>query len=176
MKTKSADIIQIIKDDHKPLKAGIKILKSESKSDSEKINALKQFLHDLEVHAKSEERSLYDNTVEEEEVREPILEGYVEHALADLLSTQLKTADFAKNWTDELAAKAKVLAELVEHHIEEEEEEMLPDLRKAADKETLADLGAIYLKHKKEIEAALAADQGRNKKTQRKETGVQLHS
>lgn len=178
MKSKSTDIIKLIKEDHKPLKAGIKVLKSDSKSAGEKMRALKQFLHDLKVHAKSEERSLYDHEVNEEPVHDSILEGYEEHALADLLAAQLEEAEFAKNWNDKLEAKAKVLAELVEHHVEEEEEEMLPDLREALDKAELQELGAMYLKHKKQFEAALAADSSaRSKKSaKREEQAERMHS
>ena len=42
-------------------------------------------------------------------------------------------------------AKVKVLAELVEHHIEEEEEEMLKNVKKEFDAETRMEIGQKYL-------------------------------
>lgn len=47
------------------------------------------------------------------------IEGDTEHHLADMLVEQLKT----ETDEDTFVAKVKVLAEMVEHHIEEEEEE-----------------------------------------------------
>ncbi len=139
------NIITIIKEDHKPLKEGIQVLISDSAKPSQKKSALKKFLVDLKLHAKTEETSLYDNVVDLKEVHESILEGYEEHAVADMLADELEGSGFESDFTDELQAKAKVLGELVKHHIEEEESEMLPLLKKATNVETLERLGEIYL-------------------------------
>ena len=42
---------------------------------------------------------------------------------------------------EQLDAKMKVLKEQVEHHVEEEEKELFPKVRKACSKEELEDLG-----------------------------------
>lgn len=77
------------------------------------------------------------------------LEGDVEHGLADQLCEELKRE------RDEgmFMAKVKVLAELVEHHIEEEEEDMLPEYKKNSSKEEREELGQLYLQFQSEIEA-----------------------
>lgn len=139
------NIITIIKEDHKPLKEGIQILISDSAKPSQKKSALKKFLIDLKLHAKTEEASLYDNVVDLKEVHESVLEGFEEHAVADMLADELEGSGFESDFTDELQAKAKVLGELVKHHIEEEETEMFPLLKKAANEETLERLGELYL-------------------------------
>ena len=43
----------------------------------------------------------------------------------------------------------KVLAELVEHHIEEEESDLLPDFKKRSEKEERIALGAEFLEAKR---------------------------
>lgn len=139
------DIIKLILEDHKSLKYGIKILTSEEASDADKQKALKKFINDLVIHSKVEEQSLYDNVVAVKKLRESILEGYEEHALADILVEQLESSGYESEWDDEIGAKAKVLAELVEHHVEEEEEETLPEVRSAFAKHELVELGQIYL-------------------------------
>ena len=137
-------IITIIKNDHKPLKEGIQVLTSDSSKPAHKKSALKKFLMDLKLHAKTEEASLYDKVVDNKEVHEIVLEGYEEHSVADLLADELEGSGFENDFTDELQAKSKVLAELVKHHIEEEEEEMLVDLKKAVSEEELVQLGELY--------------------------------
>ncbi|MGK4455687.1 hypothetical protein, partial [Klebsiella pneumoniae] len=47
---------------------------------------------------------------------------------------------------DEWKAHVKVLAELVEHHIEEEEEEQIPDLRKDFELDERVKIGLEYLR------------------------------
>lgn len=155
---KPQDIIALIKRDHVPLRAGIKILKSEEATDSQKKKALKIFLRDLELHAKAEEKSLYESAQTESEVRSTILEGYEEHEIADALALELKALNFENEWNDHLAAKAKVLAELVEHHVEEEEREMLPEVEEVYSKEELLQLGEQYVQAYKEVQAGLALE------------------
>lgn len=140
------NIITLIKNDHKPIKEGIQILTSDSTKPSQKKSALKKFLVDLKLHAKSEEAALYDNVVDIKEVHGIVLEGYEEHSVADLLADELEASNFESDFTDELQAKAKVLAELVKHHVEEEEEELLNDLKKVCSEEQLVTLGEQYIK------------------------------
>jgi hemerythrin-like domain-containing protein len=53
--------------------------------------------------------------------------------------------------SDEFAAKAKVLKDLVEHHAEEEETEMFPKARKLMDSSELKDLGQQLEQRKMEL-------------------------
>ncbi|MNT72669.1 hypothetical protein D3C72_2112950 [compost metagenome] len=50
------------------------------------------------------------------------------------------------------SARVKVLAELVEHHIEEEESELLPDFKKHCEVEARVQMGAQFLKLKQKLE------------------------
>lgn len=149
---KSVSIITLIKNDHRPLKSAIRILKSDSASDWMRTKTLKRFLTDLRRHATSEEKSLYQTLIEREDVRRMILEGYEEHELADLLSAQLERSGYERFWSDEIAAKAKVLADLVEHHLAEEEDELLPALVHAFSAEELRALGRSYCSIYKSLE------------------------
>ena len=150
---KSMTIIQLIKEDHKPLKEGIKVLTSEKATEAQKKKALKAFLMDLKLHAKAEEMSLYKNIIREDDVRTETLEGVQEHAIADYLAKQLERSGFESQWSDKIEAKAKVLADLVKHHIEEEEEEMLPEVSELFEREELMRLGDLYTERYKELKA-----------------------
>ena len=69
-----------------------------------------------------------------------------EHVIAELGRTDPST--------DPFAAKAKVLKDLIEHHAEEEEEEMFPRARKLLPKEELAELGVRLKARKRELLAS----------------------
>lgn len=142
------DIIELILDDHVALKKLIKILKDDEKDIGERYAAFGEFAPLLTIHAKPEEQTLYVEMKKDEELRVSGYEGDVEHALAEQLLQEAKTTTDEDLWT----AKVKVLAELVEHHIEEEEEEMLPDYKKNSDLDTRITLGERYIQLKEAID------------------------
>ncbi len=141
-----ADLVELILRDHKPIKALIKIMKSEDASLSQKKSAFAKFAPTLVAHAKPEEKTWYKRMKQEKDMKVEGLEGDVEHSLADQLCLELKrTKD-----KDMFQAKVKVLAELVEHHIEEEEEDMLPSFKMHSTQEERARLGEYYEKMRSE--------------------------
>lgn len=75
-----------------------------------------------------------------EDMNVEAIEGDTEHEMADILIAQIKrTKD-----KDTFMAKVKVLAEMVQHHVKEEENEMLPNYKHNSSKEQRAKLGLKY--------------------------------
>ncbi len=154
------DIVKLILQDHKPLKKWIKVLKNEDASVDEKCEALESFAPHLLTHAKAEQKSLYSFIKGIEEIRFEALEGDTEHRLAEQLLNETNLTEEDDMW----CARAKVLAEMVEHHIEEEEYNMLPDVKKHTSVEDRSELGKKYLelkdKYGPDIEEQQARAQG----------------
>ncbi len=140
-KVSSADIISLIEEDHKPLKELIKIMKDSGRPLDERRQAFMEFAPLLMTHAKAEEKSLYDFIRTKAELREHAFEGDAEHSIADQMIEEIKrTTD-----QDQFSAKIKVVAELVEHHIKEEENEILPDVKKHLAGSILLELSDKYI-------------------------------
>jgi hemerythrin superfamily protein len=145
----TSDIIELILKDHKPLKKLIKVLKSDKAEKNEKKAAFKEFAPLLLWHAQPEEKVLYVHMKDDsKELRVEGYEGDTEHALASQMIDEVKQSENDDQWM----ARVKVLAELVEHHIEEEEEEMFPDIRKAFNLEAREQMGEDYLQLREEFE------------------------
>jgi hemerythrin superfamily protein len=93
---------------------------------------------ELEVHTTIEEEIFYPQVHElSEEIGEVVDEGIQEHHVAKMLIDEAKGLTPG---TDEWTAKMSVLIENVEHHAEEEEQEMFPKIRShssAGDREAL---------------------------------------
>ncbi len=159
----SADIIQMILSDHKPLKKLIKVMKDTDADIDERRAAFEEFCPLLVTHAKPEEQVMYVFMKGEEELRTEGFEGDVEHALADQMIEEAQRADDEDVWS----AKVKVLAELVEHHIEEEESELLPDFKKHTEKEERGEMGAEFMRLKSELQEE-GSDDSPSEKTMRK--------
>lgn len=144
-KANSLDIVSLIVIDHGVLRESIDVLKEPESALAEKRKQLKRFIANLRVHAKSEEQTLYEAVLTYRDLHMETLEAFTEHAIATTILEELEKSGFETHWTDEIEAKAKVMAELVEHHAEEEEQEMLPVVRKIFTKMELENLGASYL-------------------------------
>lgn len=83
----------------------------------------------LTIHTQIEEEIFYPAVFKaKEEMEDMVEEAVVEHASAKDLIAQLEAMDPEDDLYD---AKVKVLGELIDHHVEEEEEEMFPKARKA---------------------------------------------
>lgn len=91
----------------------------------------------LAVHAEIEEKLFYPES-KQEDTEEILRESVEEHLamkrlLADLIESGIEDEQFE--------ARMKVLKEQVEHHVEEEEKALFPRVRKALSREELEDLG-----------------------------------
>src|SRR5690606_24270850 len=94
------------------------------------------------------------------EAAEMYYEAKEEHRTVDsLVLPDLKVTDPS---APEFAGRVKVVKELLEHHIEEEETEMFPKALKLLGKETLDELGkqmeVLKAQRKKEILAAAKSE------------------
>ena len=133
------DAISLLKADHDLVKSLLADLESTTergvKRRTELFARIKQ---ELTVHEVIEEEIFYPELKAHPKARDIVLEGFQEHHVVDLLMSELEQMDV----TDERwGAKAVVMKENIEHHIEEEEGEMFPKARQVFDRAELADLG-----------------------------------
>jgi hypothetical protein len=100
---------------------------------------------ELTVHEVIEEEIFYPALKNHPKAKDIVLEGYEEHHVVDLLMAELESLDVSdETW----GAKAMVMKENVEHHIEEEEGEMFAKARAVFDRQELEDLGARMAERK----------------------------
>lgn len=93
---------------------------------------------ELSVHAAIEERVLYPVAIDlVPDLEEQVLEGMQEHAVAEQLLAQVAHMATDDRW---FRPKMAVLIESVRHHIEEEEDELLPKVDAALDEDEKVDL------------------------------------
>lgn len=144
---KSASIFSLLKEDHREVKNLSKQIQGTTERGLKKREKLfEKFRTELLAHAKAEEAVFYNRIKDEtegkggklEETRDTILEGFEEHHVAELLLTELSRLSYEdERWLP----KFKVLSEALEHHIEEEEEEMFAEARKLFELSELRSIG-----------------------------------
>ncbi len=93
---------------------------------------------ELTIHEIIEEEIFYPELKAHPKAEDIVLEGYEEHHVVDMVMKELEeTPVDDESW----GAKAKVMKENVEHHMEEEEGEMFKQARSVFDRDELEDLG-----------------------------------
>jgi hemerythrin-like domain-containing protein len=134
------DAIAMLKADHVKVKRLLNELESTTergvKTRAELFATIKG---ELTIHEVIEEEIFYPALKSHPRAKDIVLEGYEEHHVVDQLMGELESLDVSdETW----GAKATVMKENVEHHIEEEEGEMFPQARRVFDEQELEDLGA----------------------------------
>jgi len=124
------DILKVIVDHHEVLRECIEPLKDQGSTEAQRRKSLSTFIPMLRLHAHAEQETLYEYIREIPNLKPSALEGVEEHDIAESLAMQLENMDYMNNWDEEITSKAKVLAELVEYHIDEEEKEFFPEVRR----------------------------------------------
>ena len=124
-KNSGVDINQLILKDHRPLKALFDNLKNVEIVRSQKEDQLEEFVSLLKAHAKAEEQSLYLAMRAYEILKIDSYHGDSEHAIAEQLIHEINACPDDFEWV----AKVRILAELVENHMRQEEDNLLPKLQ-----------------------------------------------
>lgn len=143
----STDAIVFLKDEHKEVKKVFRELKAVGEDDAGKRGRLvKQIIELLTVHTYLENEIMYPEVRKLlPDVEDDVLESYEEHHVADVLCLELWKMDPSD---EHYFAKATVLMENVEHHIEEEEQEWFPKVREGIGRTQLQDLGRRMIEKK----------------------------
>jgi hemerythrin-like domain-containing protein len=133
------DAIALLKRDHDKVKGMLKELESTTergvKTRTELFGRIKD---ELSVHEIIEEEIFYPTLKQHPKAKDIVLEGYEEHHVVDTLMGELEALPVDdETW----GAKATVMIENIEHHIEEEEGEMFVKARQVLDRDELAQLG-----------------------------------
>jgi len=133
------DALKLLKEDHdriKPLLAELK--ETTDRAEKTRGDLFSRIKEELTIHEIIEEEIFYPTLKEHPKAREIVLEGYEEHDVVTRLMGELDgMAATEETW----GPKAKVMAENVEHHIEEEEGEMFKAARQVFEDDELEELG-----------------------------------
>lgn len=146
------DAIALLKQDHEKVRGLLESLEK-ANDGPRRAKLLGQIEQELKVHTTIEEEIFYPAFREAAQKKDDtvmVYEAVQEHHMVDVAMPE---AGEGEN-NEDLKAKAKVLKELVEHHADEEEEDMFPRARKLMSREELRDLGERMGARKKELMGA----------------------
>ena len=148
----ATDILDTLKKEHDEVKAMAKQM-VDSDSAPERKALLKKIKNALVPHVRAEEKTVYDPVIAVrgggDKTKVDGNEGYLEHELAD--RTLAKLGKISQARSPEFTAAAKVLKELLDHHIEEEERNIWADVKEHFSDQQRAEMNAKFLAAKKKV-------------------------
>jgi len=151
------DALELLTADHNRVRGLFsRFQAAEGENDAQAARLAAKIFEELEVHTKVEEELFYPAiTALNDEIHELVTEGVEEHHVVDSLMAEIRVLTPAD---EQWAAKIKVLIENVEHHADEEEQEMFSKVRQAMDNDARAELGQRLEAMKAQLGAPTAAD------------------
>ncbi len=132
------DFFEMLKQDHQEVKDIMEeISESSDRATRTRENLFMKLKQGLVPHMKAEEQVLYPKLKAEEESKKDAMEAMEEHHVAELVFNELdKMAKDEEFW----GAKASVLKDLLDHHVEEEESQVFQDIKEVIPQEEVDQL------------------------------------
>jgi hemerythrin superfamily protein len=149
------DAITLLTNDHNEVRGLFERFRTAQEADDTatmKEVATKVF-EELEVHTTIEEEIFYPAVRgQNDEIDETVDESLQEHHVVDVLMNEMRDLSAG---SDEWVAKMTVLTENVEHHADEEEQELFPDSREELGGSRMDELGLELQERKATAKAEL---------------------
>ncbi len=141
-----AGIVTLLLKDHKAMRVLMKKIKSQRTTPA-KIRAHFSLLEKLVLsHVEAEEFSLLDRIEHHPKFEDHAKESIEEHHIHESVLVGIRHLKDP----DRRITQMKIFCELLEDHIDEEEEELFPQFKKYAALSTRKKMGALFLKRRKE--------------------------
>ena len=142
-------IVQVLKSEHRALEDLLERLAVEE-NETEASELVKQIKRELMAHSTAEDRVVYTTFEQNEEMEEDVEHARDEHSTID---EKLMAVAEADPGAADFKQKVQELTECLQHHVENEEEELLPKASELMDRETSRELALLFKKQKQiEIE------------------------
>ena len=150
--------IELLEADHKKVRELLsQLAESTTRAEKKRRQLLTRIEQELEVHTHIEEEIFYPafKAAGNAEHKKMYFEALEEHRAVDaLVLPDLKKTDPT---SEKFSGRAKVLKELIEHHADEEEQEMFKMARKSMSREDLQELGERMAARKEELRGQFEA-------------------
>lgn len=139
------DIYQILSKEHDQVQEMLDQQIEKKKSGRADDHVMKEIQQQLTIHLNVEEKLFYPQLTRSDESREDAFEAYEEHHIARVtLNELMRMSSEDERWL----AKLKVLKELIDHHVQEEEKNLFKAAKKVISSDMAKEIGQKYQQEK----------------------------
>ncbi|HBB36236.1 MAG TPA: hemerythrin [Cyanobacteria bacterium UBA8803] len=147
------DIFELIKQDHRQVEKLFAEIEK-AKGSQKLARFFEEIEQELNLHVQVEQLTLYPAMREYEEMEKLLAEAEREHTQARILLEELKPLNPTSS---EFQDKIEQLKDAVQHHVREEEEEVLPLVQQVMSDQELEQLGEEYQQAKNKLKQQMVA-------------------
>lgn len=151
------DALDILIKDHRQV-AALFEQAEETEDKKKKQRLFEQISTALGMHMHIEETALYPTLEQHEEFEDISREAVEEHRQ---VKTLIREINNLSEDSEKFDAKLKVMQENIEHHVEEEEKEMFPQMRKQLSTEELEEISQALITARADYQQTAKAGAGR---------------
>ena len=138
-------VVKLLLADHKLLRTLMKKVKSHKASPKDSIKAFTVLKKAVYSHVKAEERTFLALIKDHPAFKDHVLESYEEHRIHEYIYAGITKV----KETERKVQQMKSFCEVLEHHLDEEEEDLFPRFKKHFAKSTNKKVGRNYSKVRK---------------------------
>lgn len=144
----SHSVVKLLLADHKLLRTLMKEVKSHKASAKDSIKAFNTLKKAVLSHVKAEEKTFLALIKDNPKFKDHVLEGYEEHRIHEYILAGISKV----KETDRKVQQMKSFCEVLEHHLDEEEEELFPRFKKYAATSTSKKVGRNFIRERKKTD------------------------
>ncbi|MHB0859036.1 MAG: hemerythrin domain-containing protein [Anaerolineae bacterium] len=148
------DLFQTLKKEHQQVIGMMEDLQKSSGSSKQKEDKFNQLHMELSAHASAEEQVFYPELMHDEKSKHLALEAIEEHRHVVMILKELASSNKGE---DQWQAKLKVMKDMVEHHVEEEEGQIFQAAEKVLNKSKLQQIGDKFQQVKEQQKQPMGA-------------------
>lgn len=134
-------LIKLLLADHKLLRSLMKKVKSQQSSQAQKISFFKELEKTVHSHVKAEENSFFKLVKDNPKFEDMVFEGYEEHRVHENIFAGIHRVSDKKRRVQQM----EIYCEILEHHLDEEEEKLFPRFKKYSAIATRKKMGKKFL-------------------------------
>lgn len=143
-------VVALLVSDHDLMRTLMDQVRSQKATPSQQKRSFKELTRTVQSHVKAEETTFLSLIEDHPKFEDRALEGYEEHRVHEtILSGIAKVRDEVRQ-----LEQMKIFCEILDHHLEEEEEYLFPRFRKYAAPSTRRKIGKSFLRVRKRTSAS----------------------
>ena len=143
--TDAHSIVKLLLADHKLLRSLMDKVKSQKATPAQARKAYDELKKEVYSHVEAEESTFLKLIMDHPKFEDHALESYEEHRVHDMIFAGIAKTKDLKRKTEQM----KIYCEILQHHLDEEEEDLFPRFKKIFASQTVKKAGKKYLKVRK---------------------------